>query len=80
VIRQGGSLDQEFQKDNPKNEIVKKLENLASRRRRDFKSGMGIPERYSPEGLSRKGMRRRRIVRRNPKHYIFELSTTKRQN
>jgi hypothetical protein len=40
---------------------------------------MAIPERYSPEGSSKKGMRRRRIFGENPKHYIFELSTTKRQ-
>jgi hypothetical protein len=41
---------------------------------------MGIPESYVPEGLSRTGMRRRKIVRRNPKHYIFKPSTAKRQN
>jgi hypothetical protein len=36
-------------------------------------------KRYSPEGSSRKGMRNRRNIRRNPKPYIFELSTTERQ-
>jgi hypothetical protein len=41
---------------------------------------MGIPERYSTEPLWRKGMRRGRIVRRNPKHYIFELSITRRED